>query len=132
MITIKLLNPLNSTPLQSWKFSSESVIRIGRSTDNEVTLGSSIVSRYHTELRRKNFIWELVNLSANGTYIEDQLIDSQLIRDDLIIQLSPSGPKLQIEFSAGSLPPKDKTEIKRKLSKEEEKKAKDTVATYKP
>ena len=130
MITIKLLNPLNSTPLQSWKFSSESVIRIGRSSDNEVTLGSSIVSRYHTELRRKNFIWELVNLSANGTYIENQLVESQLIRDNVVIRLSPSGPKLQIEFSAGALPSGEKIEPK-KLSKEEQEKAKDTLTAYK-
>ena len=44
--------PLQSTPLQSWKFADESIIRIGRALDNQFVLYSAVVSRHHVEVRR--------------------------------------------------------------------------------
>ncbi|MGF1480442.1 MAG: FHA domain-containing protein [Cyanophyceae cyanobacterium] len=132
MIAINLLNPLTSAPLQSWYFSSEPVVRIGRSKDNEVTVHSAIVSRRHAELRRKNFIWELVNISNNGTYIDNKLIESTLIRENVIIRLSPTGPKLQIQFNADRAKACLRTKQKQRTAKQVAEKAKETIVAYKP
>ncbi|HAG82897.1 MAG TPA: serine/threonine protein kinase, partial [Cyanobacteria bacterium UBA12227] len=51
MVTLTLLHPQASTPLQQWNFQSQSTIRIGRSPDNDVILNNPLVSRYHLELR---------------------------------------------------------------------------------
>ena len=96
VITLNLLHPIESIPIQTWKFNSEPVIRIGRSGDNDVILYSSVVSRYHVELHRHSQHWEIVNIGTNGTYINDQQVDSECVQNGVIIRLAAAGPKLQI------------------------------------
>jgi pSer/pThr/pTyr-binding forkhead associated (FHA) protein len=96
VITLNLLHPIEATPIQTWKFASNPVIRIGRSGDNDVILYSSVVSRYHVELHRHSLYWEIVNIGANGTYSNDRQIDKERVIDGLTIRLATTGPKLQI------------------------------------
>ena len=98
MITLTLLHPVDCTPVQSWTFADESVIGIGRAMDNKVVLHSSVVSRRHVELRRSNKRWEIVNLGANGTYLDGKLISQVPVFDGVIIRLASSGPQLQIRL----------------------------------
>lgn len=100
MITLTLLHPLQSIPVQSWPFENESLIRIGRSTDNEVILYSAVVSRHHVELRRKGTDWEIVSLGANGTYIDGKRITQMPVVDGMIVRLASSGPKIQIHIES--------------------------------
>ncbi|MBW4693711.1 MAG: FHA domain-containing protein [Lyngbya sp. HA4199-MV5] len=102
MITLTLLHPIQSIPVQSWTFEHELVIRIGRSTDNHVILYSAVVSRHHVELRCNDSQWEVVSLGANGTYVEGKRITQIPLVDSLVIRLARSGPNIQIHF--GSLP----------------------------
>jgi len=106
VITLNLLHPIEATPIQTWKFESEPVIRIGRAGDNDVILYSSVVSRYHVEIHRHPLHWEIVNIGANGTYINDQPIEKERVQDGITIRLAATGPKLQILLDgAGSTPP---------------------------
>jgi pSer/pThr/pTyr-binding forkhead associated (FHA) protein len=98
VITLTLLHPLQSVPVQSWPFETESLIRIGRSTDNEVILYSAVVSRHHVELRRNSSDWEIVSLGANGTYVDGKRITQMPVADGMIIRLASSGPKIQIRI----------------------------------
>lgn len=113
VITLTLLHPLQSVPVQSWTFEPESVIRIGRSTDNEVILYSAVVSRHHVELRRTDSHWEIVSLGANGTYMDGKRITQMPVVDGMIIRLASSGPKIQIRIE-GENP---KTSLKTVLGK---------------
>ena len=106
MITLTLLHPLQPVPVQSWTFQEEPRIRIGRSTNNEVVLYSAVVSRHHVEIRKTaDHGWEVVNLGANGTYINDKRVDQTVARDGMIIRLASSGPKILIKIESESLPP---------------------------
>lgn len=98
MITLTLLHPVQLTPVQHWTFDESSVVRVGRSTDNQVVLYSAVVSRYHVELRRVNSAWELTSLGANGTYFEGKRISQLSVRDGMIFRLARSGPNLQVHF----------------------------------
>jgi len=98
VITLTLLHPVQSVPVQSWIFEPESVIRIGRSTDNDVVLYSAVVSRHHVEVRPKGSEWEVVSLGANGTYLEGKRISQIPVVDGMIIRLASSGPKIQIRL----------------------------------
>ncbi len=98
MITLTLLHPVQLTPVQCWTFEDDSIVRIGRSTDNQVILYSAVVSRHHVELRRTNRNWEIVNLGANGTYLEGKRITQVPVKDGIIIRLARSGPNLQIHL----------------------------------
>lgn len=103
MITLNLLHPLQSIPIQSWTFDEESVIRIGRATDNDVILYSAVVSRHHVELRRHGVNWEIVNLGANGTYLEGKRITESPLKDGSLIRLARSGPQIQIQLGPSNV-----------------------------
>lgn len=99
MITLTLLHPLQDTPVQNWTFEKEPVIRIGRSTDNQVILYSAVVSRHHVELRRgEDSKWELHNVGTNGTYLEGKRITQVSVVDGTVIRLARSGPKIKISI----------------------------------
>ncbi|GAP96471.1 hypothetical protein NIES2104_30080 [Leptolyngbya sp. NIES-2104] len=98
VITLTLLHPVQLTPVQHWTFDESTIVRVGRSTDNQVVLYSAVVSRYHAELRRVNSSWELVSLGANGTYFEGKRISQLPVRDGMIFRLARSGPNLQIHL----------------------------------
>ena len=100
MITLTLLHPLQPVPVQSWTFKEESQIRIGRSTSNEVVLYSAVVSRHHVEIRKAGRDWEVVNLGANGTYIDGERVNQTLASDGMVIRLASSGPKILIEIDS--------------------------------
>ncbi|HEY9672989.1 MAG TPA: FHA domain-containing protein [Waterburya sp.] len=116
MITLTLLHPLQSVPVQSWTFEPESVIRIGRSTDNEVILYSAVVSRHHVEIRRNGSIWEIVSLGANGTYIDGKRITQMPVVDGMVIRLASSGPKIQIHIDGESAKSKLKAALGKRSS----------------
>ncbi|MGJ3252032.1 MAG: protein kinase domain-containing protein [Elainellaceae cyanobacterium] len=103
MITLLLLHPLKRTPVQVWPFENESVIRIGRSTDNQVILYSAVVSRHHVELRQVGSGWEVENLGTNGTYLDGKRITKVPVADGAIIRLARSGPNIQIRIGSEAL-----------------------------
>ena len=96
VITLSLLHPIDKTPVQSWTFEEEPVVRIGRSVDNDVVLYSAVVSRHHVELRQGENGWEVHSLGTNGTFLAGQRIDTKPVQDGLVIRLARSGPNLQI------------------------------------
>lgn len=93
---------MQSIPVQSWTFEQESTIRIGRSTDNHVILYSAVVSRHHVEIRKIDSGWEIVNLGANGTYLDGRRINQVPVNDGVIIRLARSGPNVQIHLTPQS------------------------------
>ena len=129
-IVLTLLHPLQAVPVQSWTFEPNLVIRIGRSTDNEVILYSAVVSRHHVEVRPSgSSSWEVVNLGANGTYIDGKRITKIAVTDGMIIRLASSGPQIQIRIEEGDVDDKVKRGSKRPLPPLGEDKSKDTLIT---
>lgn len=96
MITLSLLHPLNKTPIQHWTFEEQDVIRIGRSTDNDVVLYSAVVSRHHLEIHKGAAGWAIQSLGTNGTYLDGKRIQNVVAEDGLVVRLARSGPNLQI------------------------------------
>lgn len=103
MITLSLLHPHQAIPVKSWTFENESVIRIGRSTDNHVVLYSAVVSRHHMEVRNQGDTWTIVNLGSNGTYFNDKPIAQMVVVDGTIVRLARSGPQIKIQIDVESL-----------------------------
>ena len=102
VITLSLLHPVHKNPVQNWTFDEESIIRIGRSTENDVVLYSAVVSRHHVELRQTASGWEIVNLGTNGTYLDGKRISQVPAEDGTVIRLARSGPNVQINIGSGS------------------------------
>jgi pSer/pThr/pTyr-binding forkhead associated (FHA) protein len=98
VIILSLLHPIKQIPVQLWTFPNESVIRVGRATDNQVILYSAVVSRRHVELRRTGLTWEVVNLGTNGTYLDGKRISQTALMDGAVIRLARSGPNIQVRI----------------------------------
>ncbi|MGD1809252.1 FHA domain-containing protein [Dapis sp. BLCC M126] len=96
MIILTLLHPLQSMPVRSWTFDRKPIIKIGRCSDNDVVLYSSVVSRYHVELKANSCDWEIINLGSNGTYIDGKPVKKVKVVNGLIINLALTGPKIAI------------------------------------
>lgn len=111
MITLTLLHPVQSTPVQSWTFAKEDVIRIGRAVDNHVVLYSAVVSRHHVELRRSGPLWEVVNLGTNGTYLDGKRIHQAPLADGGVIRLARSGPNIQVRMGEAQPLPAVKSQV---------------------
>jgi pSer/pThr/pTyr-binding forkhead associated (FHA) protein len=105
VITLTLLHPIQSVPVQSWCFESESVVRIGRSNDNDVIIYSAVVSRHHVELWNNPSGWEIINFGANGTYVDDKSIAQVTVADGMTIRLGNSGPKIRLRVGVTNLEP---------------------------
>lgn len=104
MVTLTLLHPQASTPLQQWNFTSQSTIRIGRSPDNDVILNDPLVSRHHLELRvmpaKSDHLWQLINQGTNGTFLNGILVSRGVVPNDALIQLAREGPMLKFQMHA--------------------------------
>ena len=103
LITLSLLHPLKQIPVQVWTFADESLIRIGRSADNQVVLYSAVVSRHHAELRRTGASWEVINLGSNGTYMEGKRVTQMPLQNGAVIRLARSGPNIQFRVGKAAL-----------------------------
>jgi pSer/pThr/pTyr-binding forkhead associated (FHA) protein len=130
VITLTLLHPIKSVPVQSWTFDPSSVIRIGRSTNNEVVLYSAVVSRSHAEIKKNGSEWEVVNLGANGTYVNGKRIDRMPIRDGIIIRLASSGPQIQINIDAPESESDQRKTEKRRKGKQVDDASKETFVDF--
>ena len=110
VVTLTLLHPKNSAPLEEWRFEKESIVRIGRSPENHVVLTDSRVSRHHLELRLVEIsasrisnsltstAWRLINLGTNGTFLDGILVSQAWLRNGSLIQLAQGGPKLKFQL----------------------------------
>ncbi|MBD2097448.1 protein kinase [Trichocoleus sp. FACHB-591] len=102
MVTLTLLDPQALIPPQRWCFENEPIIRIGRSPDNHIVLNSTLVSRYHVELRQTDATdlespWEMVNQGRNGTFLNGILVSQGLLLDGALLQLAQGGPTLKFQ-----------------------------------
>ena len=128
MITLTLLHPLQPVPIQSWTFSDEPSIKIGRATNNEVVLYSAVVSRYHVEIRKSSEDeWEVVNVGSNGTYIDGKRIEQTKALDGMIFRLASSGPKILIKIEDQSGEEASSSEVEQSRTRRQPKGSKDTL-----
>jgi pSer/pThr/pTyr-binding forkhead associated (FHA) protein len=97
-ISFELIHPSGLISLRSWTFEKESVIRIGRERDNHIVLHSKVVSRFHAMLWGFGNEWKIVNLSCNGTYVDNAPVTHALLTDGAVIRLAPSGPRVRFRI----------------------------------
>jgi serine/threonine protein kinase, bacterial len=102
-IILTLINPKTIQPEKVWEFHDKTVIRVGRSSDNDIVLDQfPEVSRYHLELQLSNpsqptSEWHLTNHGTNGTFVNQKLVNQGLITNNTLIQLAKDGPILKFE-----------------------------------
>jgi serine/threonine-protein kinase len=111
VVTLTLLDSQKKTPLKQWHFEKKSVIRIGRSADNDVILTDVVVSRHHLELRQIHSqqdgnCWQIISKGANGTFLNGVLVVQSLLSDNSLLQLARGGPILKFQIEPVKSPEK--------------------------
>ena len=103
MVTITLLESQTNQPLNSWEFSTQSPILIGRAQDNHIVLkGYFQVSRKHLELTYENGQWQLISKGTNGTFVNNTYVEQVALQDRDLVRLAENGPLFRIELDSES------------------------------
>jgi serine/threonine-protein kinase len=90
-----LLDAMLDQPLQTWSFSDETLIRVGRSLDNEIVIDNPVVSRSHVYLKYQEGRWELSSLSTKGIEVEGRQTMQSDLRDGQVFRLGEQGPRIR-------------------------------------
>ncbi len=103
-IQISLWDERKSHISQQWQFiPSAAPIRIGRSPEHQISIDRPSISRLHatityTSLRQGGGYWEIINHSANGTFVNSFSTNKVLLTDGDRIQLAQAGVLLTIRL----------------------------------
>jgi serine/threonine-protein kinase len=95
-LVVYLIDPEQGHPLQFWSFEGEHLIRIGRSTDNEIVISHPYVSRAHALLEFDGGAWNASSISQQGIYWNASKLMQLRLLPGVSFRLGPQGPQLQI------------------------------------
>lgn len=96
-VILHLLDSTRDQPLQTWRFSDQKEITIGRSDGNDVVVIDPHVSRQHVKLVRQNETWRLFSLGRHGTLIGSQPVAEFSLDHRAVFRLGPLGPMMRFE-----------------------------------
>ena len=81
-----------------YSFEQNQVVRIGRSTDNDVVVSDPTVSRQHARLAWGPDGWVFEGLGRAGTFLRGGTVTTLLLREPVELALaSPHGPVVRLE-----------------------------------
>ncbi len=81
-----------------YSFEQNQVVRIGRSTDNDVVVSDPTVSRQHARLAWGPDGWVFEGLGRAGTFLRGGAVTTLLLREPVELALaSPHGPVVRLE-----------------------------------
>ncbi len=79
-----------ATSAATFDLAAHDTLTIGRDPECDLTLDSPLVSRHHARLERSGPTHVLIDLdSTNGTYVNSQRIERQVLRAGDIVQIGP-------------------------------------------
>ena len=94
-IQLHLLDAALGHPVQTWRFSGQQMVCIGRSEECDVTTADVRVSRRHAELRLVDGAWTVVSLGRNGVFLDGKLVAESPLADKAVMQFGSGGPSFQ-------------------------------------
>jgi pSer/pThr/pTyr-binding forkhead associated (FHA) protein len=101
-VAIHLLDSAQGHPLQTWRFTDQDTITIGRNNDNDIAIADPHVSRAHVKLTRQDNVWMLLSTGRHGTLINDRVVAESPIKHQTIFRLGSMGPMLRMDTEMSS------------------------------
>jgi predicted component of type VI protein secretion system len=99
-VCLQLLDSAQGQPIQTWRFTDEREITIGREATRDIVLSDPHVSRHHVTLFAGDGSWSLVSCGRHGTLIDNRLVVEAILRPGVVFRLGPSGPMLRFDQGA--------------------------------
>jgi hypothetical protein len=96
-VSLLLLDSAQGHAIQSWRFSDQREITIGREQGNDVVITDPHVSRIHARIALVDGSWILTSMGRHGTLVNDRPIADVELRPETIFRLGPNGPTMRFE-----------------------------------
>jgi hypothetical protein len=96
-VALHLLDSAQGHPLQTWRFSDQASITIGREDQNDIVITDSHVSRLHARLALENGCWKLISVGRHGTLLNDEPVTEAPIAHRAVFRLGPLGPLMRFD-----------------------------------
>jgi predicted component of type VI protein secretion system len=96
-VSLQLLDSAQGHAIQSWRFSDQREITIGREQGNDVVIADPHVSRIHVRIALVEGSWILTSMGRHGTLVNDRSIAEVELRSQTVFRLGPSGPTMRFE-----------------------------------
>ena len=97
-VSVLLLDSAQGKPIQTWRFSDEREITIGREDGRDIVISDPHVSRHHVTLFAGDECWTLVSCGRHGTLIDNRVVAEAPLRSGVVFRLGPTGPMLRFEL----------------------------------
>jgi pSer/pThr/pTyr-binding forkhead associated (FHA) protein len=97
LVAVHLLDSAQGNALQTWRFTNQPSITIGRDEKNDIVLADPQVSRSHARLAHAGGTWTLYSTGRHGTLINDRLISDTVIEHQTVFRLGATGPMLRFD-----------------------------------
>ena len=101
-VSVILLDSAQGQPIQTWRFTNQAEISIGREDGNDIVLSDPHVSRKHARLVAMDGTWMLISTGRHGTLVDDRLVAEKELYPGTVFRLGPTGPMLR--FDRGKSP----------------------------
>ena len=96
-VCLLLLDSAQGQPIQTWRFSDQQEITIGREESRDIVISDPHVSRHHVTLFGTDGDWSLVSCGRHGTLIDNRMVVETPLRSGVVFRLGPTGPTLRFE-----------------------------------
>jgi pSer/pThr/pTyr-binding forkhead associated (FHA) protein len=96
-VCLQLLDSAQGQPIQTWRFTDQTEITIGREAGRDIVISDPHVSRHHVTLFAGDEAWTLVSCGRHGTLIDNRLVVEVLLRPGMVFRLGPTGPMLRFD-----------------------------------
>ncbi len=96
-VCLLLLDSAQGQPIQTWRFTDQREITIGREDGNDIVISDPHVSRHHVTLYAADDAWMLISSGRHGTLIDNRLVAEAVLRSGVVFRLGPTGPMLRFD-----------------------------------
>ena len=97
-VSVHLLDSSHGAIMQTWQFSGQDEITLGRATNCDVRVGDQHVSRMHAAVRFVDGAWMIESLGRNGLLVDNQRLENAPLKNGTVFRLGPDGPMIRIRF----------------------------------
>ena len=90
-VVLDLLDTATGQPLQTWRFTGQTEIVLGRALDCDVAVASPYVSRAHAYLQNVDGVWQVVAISSQQLLVNERRVALVELFDGCDFRLGPNG-----------------------------------------
>jgi len=90
-IVLDLLDTATGQPLQTWRFTRQTRILIGRASDGDVVVTSPYVSRAHAYVQNVDGVWQAVAISSQQLLVNERRVALVELYDGSVFRLGSNG-----------------------------------------